>query len=53
MRHSYGNASPLDEFIYQNEPAGEKESKKFREELYNLIRYIKGWTELVLELEGK
>lgn len=45
------SASPLDIFVYENEPAGIDESEKFRTELQNLLNsigryYIEaGWNE--------
>ncbi len=45
------SASPLDVFVYENEPAGNEDSEKFRTELQNLLNsigryYIEaGWNE--------
>jgi hypothetical protein len=35
-----GKASALDEFIYHNEPAGDKEETEFRTQLEALIDYL-------------
>lgn len=35
-----GEDTPLDEFIYHNEPAGEKEAAEFRRQLEKLIQYV-------------
>lgn len=35
-----GTANPIESFIYDNEPTGEKEEKIFREGLLTLINYI-------------
>ena len=34
-----GNASPLDLFVYHNEPAG-KQDIEFRKQLTNLVEYL-------------
>jgi hypothetical protein len=39
--HEKREFTPLDIFIYQNEPAGEDDERIFRSGLENLIKYVK------------
>lgn len=34
--------TPLERFVYDNEPTGREEERKFREGLSALIRYVEG-----------
>lgn len=41
-------ATPIDWFVYNNEPAGVEETKTFRAELALMIGYVCGvWTNLI------
>ena len=35
-----GTATPLDTFVFNNEPAGEGQEKQFRKELQEMINYV-------------
>lgn len=35
-----GEATPLDQFVYEHEPAGELEEQEFRDDLLDLIEFV-------------
>lgn len=45
-----GTASPLDLFVYHNEPAGNPQDIEFRNQLQALLEYVSGLTPRAVDL---